>query len=284
MARRYRVGPGEFHSTPPVQPASDVDLRGLRERHWRLLSLVAEHALLDSECAAELMFGSRPAAVRHLQALARAGLVWRFARDDDRTHRAFYEVSTNGVDALTARTRASGLPVPVNLGGAHRDQYVTNHVHVGLVRAAKASEGRAWLYSWHRGVEAAAGMRRLGISSVYPQAAGTWLENGRVLRFLLHVDDDRHSLSSEPPPAAQALAGYRLGRTGIPATALLVLASTAEREAELHRNLTAQPLPVPVAATTPQRLYALGDPSAKIWTPTSTEPGRLVRLIDVAPY
>ncbi|MBO3738001.1 replication-relaxation family protein [Actinoplanes flavus] len=261
-----------------------MDLRGLRERHWRLLSLVAEHALLDSECAAELMFGSRPAAVRHLQALARAGLVWRFARDDDRTHRAFYEVSTNGVDALTARTRASGLPVPVNLGGAHRDQYVTNHVHVGLVRAAKASEGRAWLYSWHRGVEAAAGMRRLGISSVYPQAAGTWLENGRVLRFLLHVDDDRHSLSSEPPPAAQALAGYRLGRTGIPATALLVLASTAEREAELHRNLTAQPLPVPVAATTPQRLYALGDPSAKIWTPTSTEPGRLVRLIDVAPY
>jgi DNA-binding MarR family transcriptional regulator len=285
MARRYRVGPDEFESLPPIQAPTDVNLHGLRERHWRLLSLLAEHAILDSGDAAELMFGSRPAAVRHLQALVGAGLAWRFVYENDSTHRAFYEVSTNGVRVLAARLSAAGLAVPVNLAAAHRDQFVVNEMRVGLVRAAKLSNGRAWLYGWRRGVEAAVWLHRLGVSSVQPRAAGVWLEDGRALRFLLHVDDDRASFYSgtPAPPAVRALAGYRNGRTGVPATALLVLASTEERERELHRDLAAEPLPVPVAATTPERLYASGDPSAANWTLNDDDPAQLAPLIDVVP-
>ena len=50
-------------------------MHGLGERHWSLLALLAEHGALHTGQVVTLLFGSRPAAVRHLGVLARAGLV-----------------------------------------------------------------------------------------------------------------------------------------------------------------------------------------------------------------
>jgi hypothetical protein len=257
----------------------------VRERHWALLALLAEHAVLDTGQVVELMFGSRPAAARHLGVLVRAGLVWRLVNERDPSHRAHYEVSPVGLRMLAERLHRAGQAGPVSLAATHRDQYLINDVHVGLVRAARASQGRAWLYGWRRGADVAVWLYGRGVSSVQPAAAGVWLQNGRAVRFLLHADDDAASpLSRTPaPPAARALDGYRHSRAGVPATVVLVVTATNEREQQLHRDLAAAPLPVPVASTTLERLSTAPDPSAAIWTATSTEPGQLVRLIDLTP-
>jgi hypothetical protein len=152
---------------------------------------------------------------------------------------------------------------------------------IGLTRTARTSNGRAWLYGWRPGADVVAWLRRLGISWVQPRAAGVWLQDGRAVRFLLHVDDETPApLSGDPaPPAAHALRGYH--RTAVPATCLLLLCATALREEQLHEDLAAEPLPVPVAATTLDRLYTTKDLSGPIWTVTAPATGGMVRLVDV---
>jgi hypothetical protein len=231
-----------------------------------------------------LMFGSRPAAVRHLGVLVKAGLLWRFVFDNDTSHRAHYELSRDGTRHLAQRLHRSGLPVPVSLDAKNPDRLTVNDFMIGLTRTARASNGRAWLHGWRPGADVVAWLHRLGISRVQPRAAGVWLQDGQAVRFLLHVDDDTPApLSGQPAPrAVHALRGYARAVAGVPATCLLMLCPTPLREDQLHTDLAAEPLPVPVAATTLDRLYTTGDPSGPIWTVTAKPTGGLVRLIDLA--
>jgi hypothetical protein len=282
--RRYQIVPGESRSAPPASLAGEVDLRGVRERHWELLTLLARHAVLDTGQVAELMFGSRPAAVRHLGLLVKAGLVWRFVYEHDPSHLAHYQLSTDGVRHLTQRLRASRVPVPVNMGREHRDSTEVNEVVIGLTRAARASGETAWLYGWRPGADVVLWLHRLGAGWVQPRAAGVWLQDGQAVRFLLHVDDDTPApISGIPAPRpAYSLRGYRRAPTGVPAGCILVLCATPAREEQLHDDLAAAPLPVPVASTTLDRLRTTGDPSGPIWTAAATDTSGMLRLIDLA--
>jgi hypothetical protein len=197
LARRYQVPPGQSPLYPPLPTPGEVDLHGVGEQHWQLLGLLAVYAVLDTGQVAELMFGSRPAAVRHLGVLVKAGLVWRFVFSNDTAHRAHYEASPNGVRLLAQRLHRAGLPVRVSLGREHRDQFEVNEFLLGLTRAARASDGAAWLYGWRRGADVVAWFHRFGIGWVQPRAAGVWLQDGRTVRFLLHVDDDTPAPLSE---------------------------------------------------------------------------------------
>jgi len=68
------------------------------------------------------------------------------------------------------------------------------------------------------------------------------------------VADAVHPLTNRPPARpALALRGYRDAGRGVPATCLLMVCPSGERETQLHEHLAAAPLPVPVAATTLDR-------------------------------
>jgi hypothetical protein len=260
-----------------------VQVHGLGERHWSLLALLAEHGALHTGQVVTLLFGSRPAAVRHLGVLARAGLVWRFVYDDDPSHLAYYEASTDGVTALEQRLRRSGRTVPAVLGQPVAGQLLINDFFTGLAAEAR-TDLRGCLYRWWRAADTAAWLRGYGVSKVRPRAYGVWIEDGTVVRFLLHVDHgaEPKPLSGDPaPPPSQGLAGYRLAARGVPATAVLVVHARPEREADLHRELADAPVPVPVATCTVDRLYAAPSAADAIWNVAGAD-DTLVRLIDVA--
>src|SRR5262245_25457125 len=126
VSRRYQVGPDESRYAPPVRRPGGVQVHGLGERHWSLLGLLAEHGTLHTQQVVTLLFGSRPAAVRHLGVLLRAGLVCRFVYDDDPSHLAYYEASTDGVTVLQERLRHTGNPVPAVLGQPAPGQMLIN--------------------------------------------------------------------------------------------------------------------------------------------------------------
>ncbi|MFY1673182.1 replication-relaxation family protein [Plantactinospora sp. WMMB334] len=245
-----------------------------------MLSLLAEHGVLHTGQVAMLMFGSRPAAARHLGVLARAGLVWRFVYDDDPSHLAFYELSTAGAEVLTARLRQAGRAVPVALGKPGPDVLVVNDFFVSLVAQAR-ERGRGELFRWRRALEAAVWLREHGVADVAPAAYGVWIEHGLTVRFVLHVDHDEAApiTGSPAPPPADALTGYRHAPRGVPVTAVLVLCPTSDRQTELHRDLAAVPLPVPVASTTLDLLAEASSAAEAIWRVTGGEsPVRLAEI------
>lgn len=147
MARQYRVGPNESPYAPPARSSNGVQVHGLGERHWSLLGLLAEHGALHTQQVVTMLFGSRPAAVRHLGVLARAGLVWRFVYDDDPSHLAYYEASTDGVTVLEERLRRSGHAVPPVLGQPVVGYMMINDFFTGLAAEARTDQ-RGCLYRW----------------------------------------------------------------------------------------------------------------------------------------
>jgi hypothetical protein len=285
--RQYDLGGGEKSNIdPPPNRPGGADLHGLGLRHWALLELLAEHGALHTGQVTALLFGSRPAAVRHLRILLRAGLVWRFVHHDDPTHLAYYELSFDGVTALQDRLRDHGLTVPPAIGQPGFDQPIVAQFFTGLAIDARRSGGRRHLYRWRRALDTAVWLRRAGVDRVRPRASGVWIEDGVVVRFLLHVDhDDPRPLSGDPaPPPVAALAGYRHATGGVPALAVLVICPTDDRERQLHADLAARPVPVLVAATTIARLSATPSPANAIWTVTGPTgaAGAPVRLTDLA--
>jgi hypothetical protein len=284
VARQYRVGPGESSLVPPARRrVGAADVHGLSPRHWGLLLLLAEQGVLHTDQVTTLMFGSRPAASRYLGFLTRAGLVWRFVYDDDPSHLAYYELSTDGIQALAEHLRRAGRPVPATLGDQISDHSVVTEFFVGLATETR-NDGPGCLYRWRRALDTVAWLRGQGIERVHPRAYGVWIEEGVTVTFLLHVDHDEPSLiAGDPaPPPSHALAGYRHASNGVPATAILVITSVDGREAALHRELTDAPLPVSVATTTVDRLYAVDNAGEAIWSVTDANPTELVRLIDVS--
>jgi DNA-binding MarR family transcriptional regulator len=281
--RHYQVRPGAPVSSRPTASAGEVVLSGLTDRHWRLLGVLAEQPGLNTGQIATLLFGSRPAAVRHLGVLVAAGLVWRFVYREDPTHLAHYEASTAGLSALAARLREAGRAVPVGLGRTFAEQPVVNELLTGLAATGQASGGTAWLHGWRRGVDTAMWLHGLGISLVQPRGYGVWIEHGRAVRFLLHVDDNPPIPLgyTEALRISDTVHGYRDCPHGIPASCLLMIAATTEREDEFLTDLIADPLPLPVAVTTADRLHAADDVSGPIWAMPGS--AGLVAMIDTTP-
>lgn len=279
MSRKYRVRPHEWSSYPPTG-RRQVRTGGLRQRHWAVLAVLAEHGVLHTGQVTALLFGSRPAAVRHLSTLVDAGLVWRFVDGHDSRHLAFYELSLEGQETVAARLRAAGRPVPLALGSQSQATFVVNDFFVALAEVERQGHGQ--LFRWRRALDATAWLRRLGVPDVAPQAYGVWIQDDRAVRFLLHVDDGRADplFDDPPPPPGKALDGYRLAPTGVPVTAVLMICAD-DREREAHADRTIAELPVTVAVTTLARLYAAVSPAGAIWT-RADDPGRTVRLIDLA--
>lgn len=281
MARQYPSGSDDdSRFFPPARSPGAIDTHGLGPRHWTLLTLVAEHGVLSTDQVVILMFGSRPAASRHLSALTQAGLLWRFVYDDDSSHLAYYEMSQDGVEALRQRLRREGRPVPAALGAQLRDHYLVSHVRVGLAAETRTG-GPGRLYRWRRALEAAALLRQAGISHVHPRAYGEWIERDIAIRFLLHIDSAVHHPLVEAAPPSQALAGYRNAENGVPATAVLVVTEDAGRHDALHRELAAQPLPVTVAVAMADELYKAANAADQIWSIAGADPAQRVSLIDV---
>jgi DNA-binding transcriptional ArsR family regulator len=227
------------------------------------------------------MFGSRPAASRHLGALTRAGVLWRFVYDTDSSHLAHYELTPGGIEALSRHLRREGRPVPVGIGAQLRDQHLISYFRVGLAAASRA-DGRGHLYRWRRALEAAALLRNAGIPHVHPRAYGEWIEKDMAVRFLLHTDHADPYPLVEPPPPSRALAGYRDAGAGVPATAVLVVTNSEDRHRALLRELAVNPLPVAVAVTTTDALYDAISASEQIWSIPGAEAAGRARLIDLS--
>jgi len=58
VGRKYAVGPQESPLRPPTRRPGAVQPHGLGQRHWALLSLLAEHGVLHTGQVATLMFGT----------------------------------------------------------------------------------------------------------------------------------------------------------------------------------------------------------------------------------
>lgn len=282
MVRQYgRVNAPASGGTPPAHHRGATDGRGLSERHWRLMSLVAAHGVLDTRQVTALMFDSRPTAARHLAVLVKAGLLLRFVETRDSTHLAHYEISDTGAKLLARRLHQAGRPVPLGLSErGHRDKEAVNDFFVRLLTHARRT-GQGHLYRWRHALDTAAWLRSHGITHLDACGYGRWIEDDLAIGFLLHIDDGLPSpnLASPPPPAAALLSGYRYTRNRVPVEAALVIAVSDEREHELHHDTPGLQLPIRVAVTTVARLHTAPSPADTIWSVAGAT--GLVRLVDL---
>ncbi len=263
-------------------PAEKAAPGCLSERHWRLLSLVAQQGELSTLQITTLMFNSRPSAARHLNVLVKAGLLWRYISHKGSSHVARYQITLEGTLALKRTLHQAGQHAPIGLGQrgiADRHRERINDFFVRLVRHARNTE-RGHLYRWRHALDTALWLRSLGIADAHPDGYGLWIEGDSTISFLLHIDRNKPSPQGTQPPS-ELLAGYRQTPTGVPVDAALILTPTNRREQELHRDLADAPAPLTVAATTYDRLAQAPSPADAIWSVTAT-PTSLVSLIDLA--
>jgi hypothetical protein len=264
----------------------------LTGRHWRLLSLLGEHGVLDTNQVAVLLFGSRPTAHRHLADLHRAGLVERFVFTRDRAHLLHHRLTTLGVDALIAQLESTGRLVPYRL--AHRGQRVdevlrVNQFFTDLVAASATTGGH--LYRWWHGLDAASWLRTHQLDTAACDGFGLWIEQAMTVRFLFYLDRrsvawaerGRQPTPSPDEPPLRAILGTSQGAiTGLPVDAITVL---TEREDALREVLDQLELPVPIATTTTTSVLlaaAEAGPAGPVWR-TGPAPTRR-RLIDLSAY
>jgi hypothetical protein len=240
-----------------------------------VLSLIGQHGVLDTHQVTALMFGSRPTAARHLSMLVKAGLLWRFVDDRDPTHAARYEISADGTRLLERRLRQIGEPVPIGLGRRGRtdgDQLAVNAFFVRLAAYGRVS-GHGHLYRWRHALDTAAWLRSQGIEDIGARGFGTWIEDGVVISFLLHLDD-------EPPSSlSHSLSGYRRAERRVPVDVALVVTTSDQRERSLRMNAERIGLPLPIGVTTVARLGKSASPADEIWSVNGAD--SLVRLVDL---
>jgi hypothetical protein len=256
--------------------------------HWRLVSLLGEHGVLDTNQVAVLLFGSRPTAHRHLADLHRAGLVERFVFVRDRAHLLHHRLTTIGVGALTTRLERAGRPVPHGL--AHRGQQVdevlqVNQFFTDLVAAGANAGGH--LYRWWHGLDAGVWLRTHRVGSAVCDGCGWWIEQGMAVRFLFYLDPalleraepgGQPALSPDELPLWAILSTCQSADAGLPVDVITVL---TEREGALREVLDRLELPVPIATTTAVLLkVAEAGPAGPVWR-TGPSPARR-RLIDLS--
>ncbi|MFF4937295.1 MarR family transcriptional regulator [Micromonospora sp. NPDC000729] len=256
--------------------------RRLSPRRWRILSYLAQHGSATTLDVALICGVPRLTAHRELVGLHEAGLVRRDRSPEDRTHTWWYEVTPEGTDVLRRALTASGLPVPLQLGQRPSGK-ADALLFLPLVEVSRRDPGRCELFQWLAMMDTSAWLRQHDLAQVRADGYGVWLQDGRCLRFLVHVDRGpsggvvaEHERSTSG--LGGLLAGYRRAGRLVPVGAVLVIAQDAEREERLRADLLREPLRN-VAATTTQQLLYRHWPDAQVWQVPGESARR--RLIEV---
>ncbi|GAA2718678.1 hypothetical protein GCM10010429_43460 [Micromonospora olivasterospora] len=127
------------------------------------------------------------------------------------------------------------------------------------------------------------GLRQHDLAHLRADGYGVWLEDGRCLRFLVHVDSgpvgdavaEREKRSSG---LGGLLAGYRRTDRAVPVGAVLVIAQDAEREEQMLADLGREPLRARIAVTRREMLYRHW-PNDQVWRlPEDSNARRLTDL------
>lgn len=126
-------------------------------------------------------------------------------------------------------------------------------------------------------------LRQRGLAHLRADGYGVWLEDGRCLRFLVHVDPGPVGVAIAERERSTAglgavLAGYRRTDPVVPVGTVLVIARDAAREDNLLADLVSRPL-LPPVATTSVDLLQLHWPHEQVWrSATGTTRHRLIDL------
>ncbi|MFF5224366.1 hypothetical protein ACFY21_24670 [Micromonospora sp. NPDC000212] len=196
----------------------------------------------------------RLTAHRDLTWLHAAGLVGRERSAEDRAHAWWYRITGEGTDLLNRDLVSSGRPVPLRLG--HRYWGAAHYLlFLPLLEASRQDPGRCGLFQWMATLDTSVWLRERGLAPLRADGYGVWLEDGRCVRFLVHVDPDPvGEVMTERERSTfgldRVLAGYRRTDPIVPVGAVLVIARDAVREANLLADLVSWPFQLPVAVTT----------------------------------
>ncbi|WP_369754145.1 hypothetical protein [Micromonospora sp. CNB394] len=227
----------------------------------------------------------RLTAHRDLAWLHVARLVGRERSAEDQAHAWWYRITGEGTDLLGRDLVSSGRPVPLRLGqrGCRAAHYL---LFLPLLKASRQNPGRYGLFRWLTTLDTSVWLRERGLAHLRADGYGVWLEDGRCVRFLVHVD---------PGPAGEVIAERERSTAGLGAVladywradpvvsvgVVLVIAHDAAREANLLADLVSQPLKAPVAVTTLGPLHRHW-PRESVWRVPAAGTARH-RLIDLPP-
>lgn len=124
---------------------------------------------------------------------------------EDRTHTWWYEVTAEGAEVLRRDLVASGRPVPLQLG-RRTPSAADALLFLPLVEVSRRNPGRCELFQWLATMDTSAWLRQHDLAQLRADGYGVWLESGRCLRFLVHVDED---------PVGDAIADWERRTSGL---------------------------------------------------------------------
>lgn len=218
---------------------------------------------------------------RDLTWLHAAGLVGRERSAEDQAHAWWYRITGEGTELLGRNLVSSGRPVPLHLG--QRRWGAAHHLRLlPLLEASRLDPGRCGLFQWLTTLDTSVWLRERGLARLRADGYGVWLEDGRCVRFLVHVDPgpvgERERLTAG---LGVVLAGYRRADPVVSVGVVLVIARDAAREANLLAYLVSRPLRAPLAVTTLDLLHQHW-PHESVWRVPAAGTARH-RLIDLPP-
>ncbi|MBM0255474.1 hypothetical protein JNW89_00105 [Micromonospora sp. 4G55] len=243
---------------------------------------MAQHGSASTLDVALVCAVSRLTAHRDLVWLHAAGLVRRERSEEDRTHTWWYEVTAEGTEVLRHDLTASGRPVPLRLG--QRPPGAADALlFLPLLEVSRRNPGRCELFQWLATMETSAWLRQHDLAQLRADGYGVWLEDGRCLRFLVHVDRGAvGDVVAEHERRTSGLGGlltsYRRTDRALPVGAVLIIVQDAEREEQLLVDLVREPLRPRIAVTTRKVLYRYW-PNDQVWR--MPEDGSVRRLTDL---
>ncbi|MER7457635.1 DeoR family transcriptional regulator [Micromonospora sp. NPDC126480] len=243
-------------------------VRRLLPRRWRILSFLAQDGSASTLDVALVCDVSRLTAHRDLAWLHDAGLVRRDRSAEDRTHTWWYAATAQGAELLSRELAASGRSVPLQLGRRHPSP-ADALLFLPLVEVSRRNAGTCELFQWLATMETSAWLRQHDLAHLRADGYGVWLEDGRCLRFLVHVDrgpvgDAIAEQEKRTSGLSGLLTGYRRSHRAVPVGAVLIIAQDAEWEEQLLTDLVRDPLRPQIAVTTREMLYRHW-PDDQVW-------------------
>ncbi|ADL44775.1 MULTISPECIES: hypothetical protein [Micromonospora] len=194
-----------------------------------------------------------------------------------------YRITKQGTELLARDLAVSGRLVPLHLG---QRQWGAVHylLFLALLAVSRQDPGRCGLFQWSATLDTSVWLRERDMAHLRADGYGVWLEDGRCVRYLAHVDpgpvgDAIAEREQSTAGLGGVLAGYRRTDPVVPVCAVLVIARDAAREANLLADLMSRPLRAPVAVTTVDLLHQHW-PHEQVWrTPRMGDTRH--RLIDL---
>jgi DNA-binding MarR family transcriptional regulator len=224
----------------------------LSPRRWKALSFLAVHGNMTVMLLADQTGVSRVTAHRDLAALYAAGLVERHCSVEDRTHTWVYSSTRAGNELVAQRLRAAGRPVPMQLERRYAD---LAHwlLFEPLVAVASRHPDRCRLLRWLPRMDTSVWLREHRLTGLRADSHGVWLQDGKVVRFLVHVESATGETTSRAAGGElvlDMLAGYREHDGPVPVGAILLIMYDEGRESDIHGDLNTRPLQARFATTT----------------------------------